>query len=167
MSVKIGRFGPVVQIGTADDNEKPLFAQLPTDKSMETISLEEALELFKLPRTVGELEGEPVIIGAGRFGPYVMHNKLYVSLPKSENPLTVTFETAVKLIREKQQQEQQRHLKTFEEEPKLEILNGRYGPYIAYDGNNYRMPKAWHNKVDELTCEQCMEIVKNAPAKKR
>ena len=167
VAVKIGRFGPVVQIGTADDNEKPLFAQLPADKSMETISLEEALELFKLPRTVGELEGEPVIIGAGRFGPYVMHNKLYVSLPKTENPLTVTLETAVQLIKEKQEQEQKKHLKAFAEDPKLEILNGRYGPYIAYDGNNYRMPKALHGKVDELTLEQCMDIVKNAPAKKR
>jgi len=166
VSVKIGRFGPVVQIGTADDQEKPLFAQLPADKSMETITMEEALELFKLPRTVGTFEEKPVVIGTGRFGPYVMLDKLYVSLPKTEDPMTVTLETAVELIKEKRLQESKKHLKSFAEEPKLEVLNGRYGPYIAYDGNNYRMPKAWHSKIDELTLEQCMEMVKNAPAKK-
>jgi DNA topoisomerase-1 len=96
--VKIGRFGPVVQIGSAEDSEKPRFSQLPSDKSMETITLEEALELFKLPRTVGDYEGTPVVIGAGRFGPYVMHDKKYVSLPKTEDPMTVTLETAIKLM---------------------------------------------------------------------
>ena len=158
--VKIGRFGPVVQIGSADDKEKPRFAQLPAEMSMENITLEEALELFKLPRVVGEYEGEEVVIGTGRFGPYVMHQKKYVSLPKDEDPLAVTLETAIALIEEKRQQEQKRHLKVFEEDPKLEILNGRYGPYIVYDGKNYRMPKNMHAKVDELTYEQCMEIVK-------
>ena len=158
--VKIGRFGPVVQIGSADDKEKPRFAQLPAEMSMENITLEEALELFKLPRVVGEYEGEEVVIGTGRFGPYVMHQKKYVSLPKYEDPLAVTLETAIALIEEKRQQEQKRHLKVFEEDPKLEILNGRYGPYIVYDGKNYRMPKNMHAKVDELTYEQCMEIVK-------
>ena len=158
--VKIGRFGPVVQIGSADDKEKPRFAQLPAEMSMENITLEEALELFKLPRVVGEYEGEEVVIGTGRFGPYVMHQKKYVSLPKDEDPLAVTLETAIALIEEKRQQEQKRHLKVFEEDSKLEILNGRYGPYIVYDGKNYRMPKNMHAKVDELTYEQCMEIVK-------
>ena len=158
--VKIGRFGPVVQIGSADDKEKPRFAQLPAEMSMENITLEEALELFKLPRVVGEYEGDEVVIGTGRFGPYVMHQKKYVSLPKDEDPLAVTLETAIALIEEKRQQEQKRHLKVFEEDPKLEILNGRYGPYIVYDGKNYRMPKNMHAKVDELTYEQCMEIVK-------
>ncbi|MGN1376277.1 MAG: type I DNA topoisomerase, partial [Prevotella sp.] len=123
--VKIGRFGPVVQIGKAEDTEKPRFAQIPTDKSIETISLEEALELFKLPRTVGEFEGLPVIIGTGRFGPYIMHNRKYVSLPKSEDPLTVSLGTAVALIEKKRLQETQRHIKAFSEEPKLEIMNGR------------------------------------------
>ena len=158
--VKIGRFGPVVQIGSADDKEKPRFAQLPAEMSMENITLEEALELFKLPRVVGEYEGDEVVIGTGRFGPYVMHQKKYVSLPKDEDPLAVTLETAIALIEEKRQQEQKRHLKVFEEDSKLEILNGRYGPYIVYDGKNYRMPKNMHAKVDELTYEQCMEIVK-------
>ena len=163
--VKIGRFGPVVQIGSAEDSEKPRFSQLPSDKSMETITLEEALELFKLPRTVGDYEGTPVVIGAGRFGPYVMHDKKYVSLPKTENPMTVTLETAIKLIEQKREQEKQRHIKSFEQDSKLEVLNGRYGPYIAYDGKNYRMPKNLHDKAAELTFEQCMEIVNSTPVK--
>ncbi|MDD5875850.1 MAG: DNA topoisomerase, partial [Prevotellaceae bacterium] len=165
--VKIGRFGPVVQIGSADDEQKPQFAQLPADKRMESITLDEALELFKLPRTVGEFEGSEVVIGAGRFGPYVMHNKKYVSLPKGEDPMTVTLETAVRLIMEKRRQEEQRHIKTFPEDAKLEVLNGRYGPYIAYDGKNYRIPKSQHDKAAELTYEQCMEIVNATPAKKK
>ena len=161
--VKIGRFGPVVQIGSADDNEKPRFSQLPSDKSIETITLEEALELFKLPRTVGQFEGSDVVIGAGRFGPYVMHNKKYVSLPKEEDPMTITLETAIRLIGEKREQEQKRHIKTFDEDTKLEVLNGRYGPYIVYDGKNYRMPKNLHEKAAELTYKECMDIVNNAP----
>jgi DNA topoisomerase-1 len=165
--VKIGRFGPVIQIGAADEEEKPRFSQLPSDKSMETITLEEALELFKLPREIGEYEGEKVIIGAGRFGPYVLHNRKYVSLPKGEDPMTVTLDTAISLIEEKRKQEEQRHIKAFAEEPKLEILNGRYGPYIAYDGKNYRLPKPVHDKAAELTLEECMEIIKAAPTKKK
>ena len=164
--VKIGRFGPVIQIGRAEDSEKPRFAQLPTDKSMESITLEEALELFKLPRTVGEFEGMPVVIGAGRFGPYIMHNKKYVSLPKTEDPMTISLGTAVALIEQKRQQETQRHLKTFDEEPLLEVMNGRYGPYLAYDGKNYRLPKNLHEKAADLTLQECMDII-NAPAKKK
>ena len=164
--VKIGRFGPVVQIGSADDTEKPRFSQLPSDKSIETITLEEALELFKLPRTIGEYEGSDVVIGAGRFGPYVMHNKKYVSLPKGTDPMKVTLEEAIQLIGEKREQEQKRHIKAFDEDAKLEVLNGRYGPYIAYDGKNYRMPKALHEKAAELSYAECMEIVNNAPEPK-
>ena len=165
--VKIGRFGPVVQIGTADDEDKPRFSQLPSDKSMETITLDEALELFKLPRTVGQFEGTDVVIGAGRFGPYVLHNKKYVSLPKDENPMTITLDATINLIQKKRLQEAQRHLKTFEEDANMEVMNGRYGPYIAYKGKNYRMPKALHEKASELTYEQCMDIVNNAPEPKR
>ena len=164
--VKIGRFGPVVQIGSADDTEKPRFSQLPSDKSIETITLEEALELFKLPRTIGEFEGSDVVIGAGRFGPYVMHNKKYVSLPKGTDPMKVTLEEAIQLIGEKREQEQKRHIKAFDEDAKLEVLTGRYGPYIAYDGKNYRMPKALHEKAAELSYAECMEIVNNAPEPK-
>ena len=165
--VKIGRFGPVVQIGAADDEQKPQFAQLPADKRMDEITLDEALELFKLPRTVGQFEGSDVVIGAGRFGPYILHNKKYTSLPKTEDPMTVTLDTAIKLIEEKRLQEAQRHIKQFEEDAKLEILNGRYGPYIAYDGKNYRIPKAQHDKAAQLTYEQCMEIVNATPVKKK
>lgn len=164
--VKIGRFGPVVQIGTAEDDEKPKFSQLPADKSMATITLEEALKLFQLPRTVGQFEGSDVVIGAGRFGPYVLHNKKYVSLPKTENPLKVSLETAIELIEQKRQQEKERHIKSFEQDEKMEVLNGRYGPYIAYDGKNYRLPKIWHDKAADISYEQCMEIIQNTPVKK-
>ena len=165
--VKIGRFGPVVQIGAADDEQKPQFAQLPTDKRMDEITLDEALELFKLPRTVGQFEGSDVVIGAGRFGPYILHNKKYTSLPKTEDPMIVTLDTAIKLIEEKRLQEAQRHIKQFDEDAKLEILNGRYGPYIAYDGKNYRIPKAPHDKAAQLSYAQCMEIVSATPVKKK
>lgn len=164
--VKIGRFGPVVQIGTADDKDKPQFAQLPADKSIETITLEEALELFKLPRELGDFEGSKVSIGTGRFGPYVLHNRKYVSIPKEEDPMTITLERAIKLINEKREAEQKRHLKTFAEDSKLELLNGRYGPYIAYDGKNYRLPKNKMDNVEALTYEECMTIIKEAPEPK-
>ena len=165
--VKIGRFGPVVQIGSADDAEKPLFAQLPAEMSLENITLEEAMELFKLPRQLGKYENLPVAIGAGRFGPYVLHNKKYVSLPKGCDPMAVTLEEAVKLIEGKRMEEVQRHLKKFEEDPKLEVLNGRYGPYIAYDGKNYRLPKNLHDKAAELSYDECMAIVNDTPQKKK
>ena len=163
---KIGRFGPVVQIGTADDNEKPLFAQLPSEISMETMTLEEALELFKLPRTVGDFEGHPVVIGTGRFGPYILHQKKYTSLPKGTDPMAVTLDEAVALINEKRQQEEKRHLKTFTEDSKLEVIDGRYGPYLCYDGKNFRLPKNMHQRAAELTYDECMNII-NTPAKKK
>ena len=158
--VKIGRFGPVVQIGSAEDTEKPLFAQIPADKSMETITLEEALELFRLPRTLGQFEGSDVVIGAGRFGPYVLHQKKYASLPKGADPIAVTLDEAIHLLLEKRQQENQKHLKDFLEDDNLQVLNGRYGPYICYNGKNYRIPKAQHAKAAELTYDECMAIIK-------
>ena len=157
--VKIGRFGPVVQIGTADDVDKPQFAQLPKEQSMETITLEDALDLFKLPRTLGEYEGSSVTIGAGRFGPYILHDKKYTSLSKDDDPMTITIERAIELIEEKRKQDTKKHLKFFTEDMKLEILNGRYGPYISYDGKNYRLPKAMHEKAVDLTYEECMKII--------
>ena len=157
--VKIGRFGPVVQIGSADDKDKPQFAHLPKELSMEALTLEQALDLFRLPRMLGEYEGEPVTVGAGRFGPYVLHAGKYTSLPKGANPLTVTIADAVKLIDEKRKMDTQKHLKSFEEDPKLEVMNGRYGPYIAYDGKNYRMPKSMHERARQLTYDECMKIV--------
>ena len=164
--VKIGRFGPVVQIGTAEDQVKPQFAQLPKEQSMESITLEDALELFKLPRTLGEYEGSPVIIGAGRFGPYVLHEKKYTSLEKDDDPMSITIERAIELIEEKRKQETKKHLKFFTEDMKLEILNGRYGPYLSYDGKNFRLPKALHEKVADLTYEECMKIIESTPVKK-
>ena len=168
VSVKIGRYGPVVQIGSADDAEKPRFAQMPKDKSIETISLPEALELFKLPRTVGTYEGTKVVIGAGRFGPYVMHNKKYVSLPKTDDPMTVTLDRAIELIEAKRKQEKERHIKTFDEDPKLELLKGRFGPYLAYDGKNYRIEKKLHDRAlaGDLSYDECKAIIDNAPKDK-
>ena len=157
--VKIGRFGPVVQIGTADDNEKPTFAQMPKDKSIETITLEEALELFKLPREIGDYQGKPITIGAGRFGPYILYDRKYTSVPKGTDPMSITLDEAVDLIQEKQQEEKRKHLKTFAEDPKLEVLDGRYGPYLVYDGKNYRLPKSMHEKAAELTLEECMKVI--------
>ena len=164
--VKIGRYGPVVQIGTAEDKEKPRFSQLPSNKSMNDITLSEALELFKLPRTIGEFEGKTVTIGAGRFGPYILHDKEYTSLPKEDDPMTITLNEATELIKKKRLQEAQRHLKKFAEDENMEVMNGRFGPYIAYNGKNYRMPKSLHEKAAELTYEECMDVVKNAPEPK-
>ena len=158
VSVKIGRFGPVVQIGTVDDEEKPRFAQMKKGQSMETITLEEALELFKLPRTIGEYEGKTVSVGIGRFGPYIQHNKVYVSLPKTLDPMKVTLEEAEQLILEKRAKEAERHIKKFDEEPDMEILNGRYGPYIAYKGNNYKIPK--DIVPQDLSLKSCLELVR-------
>lgn len=166
--VKIGRFGPVVQIGSADDEEKPRFSQLPKDKSIETITLDEALELFKLPRNLGDYDGSKVSVGVGRFGPYVLHDKKYVSLPKDEDPMTINLETAVELIEEKRKQEKERHIKTFDEDPKLELLKGRYGPYLSYDGKNYHIDKKLHERalVGDMEYAECMDMIKNAPEPK-
>ena len=158
VSVKIGRFGPVVQIGSATDSEKPRFAQLKKDQSIQTITFEEAMDLFKLPRTIGEYEGTEVTIGTGRFGPYVLHNKTYVGLPAQYDPMAITLEEAVELLKQKQQNEEQKHLKQFDGEPELEVLNGRFGPYLRYKGANYKLPKSIEN-IDSLTAEKCMEII--------
>lgn len=166
--VKIGRFGPVVQIGSADDEEKPRFSQLPKDKSIETITLDEALELFKLPRILGDYEGSEISIGVGRFGPYVLHDKKYVSLPKGEDPMTISLDTAIKLIEDKRKQEKERHIKAFDEDPKLELLKGRYGPYLSYDGKNYHIDKKLQERAiaGDMEYAECMEIIKNAPEPK-
>jgi len=157
--VKIGRFGPVIQIGSADDKEKPLFAQLPKELSMGSVTLEEGLELFKLPRVIGDYEGKTVTVSTGRYGPYILHDKKYTSLPKEADPMTITLSEAVALIEGKRKQEAQKHLKIFLEDNKLEILNGRYGPYLVYDGKNYRLPKNLHEKAAELKYEECMAVI--------
>ncbi|MBR5803929.1 MAG: type I DNA topoisomerase [Bacteroidaceae bacterium] len=158
VSVKIGRFGPVVQIGSAEDEEKPRFAQMKKGQTMDNITLEEALELFRLPRTVGELEGLPVTIGSGRFGPYVQHDGKYISVPKGIDPMSITLEEAVALIAEKNQAEANRHIKTLGEgEEMIQILNGRYGPYIAYKGKNYKIPK--DTEPTTLQAIHCLAII--------
>lgn len=163
--VKIGRYGPMVQIGQAGDEEKPVFATMKKGQSTETITLEEALELFKLPRTLGEFEDKEVSVGAGRFGPYIKHDGKYVSLPKDEDPLKVSLEKAVELILAKREAEAKRFIKSFEEDPEMEILNGPYGPYISYKKKNYRLPKDKKESAAGLTFDECMKII-NAETEK-
>jgi DNA topoisomerase-1 len=158
VSVKIGRFGPMAQIGSADDSVKPRFAQLKKNMSIETVSLEEVLDLFKLPRTLGEHEGKDVTVGTGKFGPYIHYGKTYVSVPKTIDPLEITLEEAIDLLKDKEDSDAKKHLKKFEEEPELEIMNGRYGPYIAYNGVNYKIPKSVKDPTT-LTLAVCKEIV--------
>ena len=157
VSVKIGRFGPIVQIGSANDEEKPRFAQMRPGQTLETITLEEALSLFTLPRTLGEFNSETVSIGAGRFGPYIKVGNEYVSLPKGYDPLGITLEEAQQLIEEKRKADAEKVIKTFDEEPELQVLNGRFGPYICYKKSNYKLAK--NIKPAELTLEECMQII--------
>ena len=164
VTVKIGRFGPVVQVGSSDGDTKPRFAQLKKGQTLETITLEEALELFRLPRELGKYLGKTVTVGAGKYGPYVVHNGTYISIPKDIDPLKITFEEAVIMIHKKHVEEEERHLKKFEGAD-MEILNGRYGPYIVYKGNNYRLPKNLHDRVKDLTEEECMQVI-NGQAEK-
>ncbi len=157
VSVKIGRYGPVVQIGSADDTEKPRFAQLQKEYSLETITLEEALGLFRLPRVLGESDGKEVSVGVGRFGPYVRYDKLFVSIPKTMDPLTITLAEAEELIHEKQNAAAKRVIKTFEENPDLQIMNGKYGPYISYEKKNYKIPE--NIEAADLTLNACFKVI--------
>jgi DNA topoisomerase-1 len=157
VSVKIGRYGPLVQVGTPDEEEKPLFASLQKTQSIETITLEEALRLFDLPRSLGEFREKELTVGVGRFGPYIRHNNKFVSLPKGVDPLEITAEEAVELIEAKEKKDREKIIKTFEEDPELQVLNGRYGPYIAYMKKNFKIPKS--QKPEELTLEQCKAII--------
>ena len=161
VSVKIGRYGPIIQIGSVEDEEKPRFAQLPKGMALETITLEEALECFKLPRTLGEFEEKTVSVGVGRFGPYVRHNNAFVSIPKGTDPMSVTLEDAIALIQSKREAAENKIIKTFEEEPGLQILNGRYGPYIAFEKKNYKIPENVDPKdLDLQTCFKVIELQK-------
>ncbi len=157
--VKIGRFGPVVQKGLPDKDDRPTFAQMPKKLSMETITLEEALELFKLPRQIGQYEGKTVTIGTGRFGPYAQHDGKYTSLGRAYDPMTITLEEAIALIEAKRKKESEKHIKSFGERPGLEILNGRWGPYIVCDGKNYRLTKQQKERAAELTLDECLKII--------
>lgn len=157
VSVKIGRFGPVIQIGTVDDEEKPRFAQLGKGLSMETITLEEALESFKLPRTLGEYEEKTATVGIGKFGPYIRHNNVFVSIPKDMDPMTISLEEAIELVKAKREAAEKKIIKTFDEEPELQILNGRYGPYISYQKKNYKIPENVEPK--DLNLETCFKVI--------
>ena len=163
VSVSIGRYGPMAQLGTAEDEQKPRFASLQSGQSLETITLEEALSLFDLPKVIGEYEGEPLTVANGRFGPYVRHKAKYYSLPKDMDPLSCTQEQAIQLIQEKHASEEKSLLKTFAEDAELQIRDGRFGSYMKYKGENYKLPK----DVDpqSLSYEDCMKIVSEAPAK--
>ena len=149
VSVRVGRFGPMAQIGTNDDEEKPRFSSLRRDQRIETITLEEALALFQLPRTIGEYEGKVVVIGVGRFGPYIRHDSKFTSLKKGvDDPYTIDLETAIVRINEKREADIKKVIKLFDEDPDLKLLNGRWGPYIAYGKENIRIPK--DKKVEDF-----------------
>ncbi len=165
VSVKIGRFGPLVQIGDAEGDEKPLFASLLKGQSIATLTLDEALKLFEFPRVLGDFEDAEVSVAIGRFGPYVKHNKKFVSIPKDIEPAEITLDQAIELIQAKRLEEAQRNIKSFDEEPELQILKGRFGPYIAYKKENFKIPKTVTDPA-ALTLEQCMEIINNQPAPK-
>lgn len=157
VSVKIGRYGVVAQIGSASDEEKPKFASLKKGQSIESVSLEEVLELFKLPRTVGEFEGMSVTAAIGRYGAYLAHNGKFYSLPKGSDPLTVTIEEAEAIINEKRHADANKVYKTFTEDPSLQLLNGRYGIYLCKNKVNYKLPKGTDPAT--LTYEDCLKIM--------
>ena len=167
VSVKIGRFGPLVQLGEGDAEEKPQFASLLKGQSVSTITLDEALKLFEFPRTIGEYEDKDVIVAIGRFGPYIKHDNKFVSIPKEYAPAAISLEEAVQLIVEKRETETKKVVKTFAEDADLQILNGRYGIYIAYKKSNYKIPKTIKEPA-ELTFDECKEIIEaqdSAPKK--
>ena len=163
VSVSIGRYGPMAQLGTAEDAEKPRFASLQKGQSLETITLEEALSLFDLPKNIGEYEGEVMTVAVGRFGPYVRHAGKFYSLPKDTDPLSCTAEQAIEIIREKRESEEKSLLKSFTEDADLSIRTGRFGPYLKYKTDNYKLPK----DVDptSMSYDDCMKLIADAPAK--
>ena len=165
--VKVGRFGPVAQIGDTESDEKPRFAGLKKDMSIENVTLEEVLKLFDFPRSLGEYEGKEITVAVGRFGPYIRHDNKFYSLAKTDNPTLVDCERAVEIINEKRQKDLNNIIRTYDQDPELRVMNGRFGPYISYKKSNFKLSKS----VDPatLTYEQCMAIVedpKNAPKKK-
>jgi DNA topoisomerase-1 len=164
LSVRIGRYGPIVQIGNSESENKPRFASLKKGQSIDTITLEEALELFKLPRTVGNYEDSEVIVSAGRFGPYVKHNSVFCSLSKTDDPMILSLERAIELITEKRQKEAEKIIRVFPENLDMKVLNGRYGAYISYKKQNYKISKSKDPK--ELTLSDCLSIVETTEPSK-
>jgi DNA topoisomerase-1 len=164
VSVRIGRYGPMAQIGNSESTTKPRFASLQKGQSIETITLETALDLFKLPRNVGSYESADMMVSVGRFGPYIKHQSEFYSLAKDDDPLTVTIERAIEIIEEKRKKEHQKTIKTFTGDVSIKILNGRYGPYISYNKRNYKIPKG--SNPAELTLEDCTKIIKETEPSK-
>jgi DNA topoisomerase-1 len=162
VSVKISRFGPVAQLGGEDSNndEKPQFASLRNGQHLETITLDEALELFKLPHELGEYENKTVTVAIGRFGPYIKHDNKFVSLGKNDDPFSIELDRAIELIEAKREKDKNAIVKVFDGDEVLQILNGKWGPYIAYKKKNYKIPKT--TKADALTFEDCINIINNS-----
>ena len=165
VSVRVGRFGPMVQIGEASEEEKPRFAGLLKSQSIKTITLEEALSLFKLPRVIGLFEDEEVTIGVGKFGPYARHQGKFYSLGKDDDPFSINLERAIEVIHQKREQDKNKIIQKFDENPALQILNGRWGPYINLEKENFRIPK--NRKAEELTYEECLQIIEKAREAKK
>ena len=164
VSVKIGRYGPLVQLGDGDSDEKPQFASLLKGQSVSTITLQEALKLFEFPRTLGTYENQPVTVAIGRFGPYIRHDNKFISIPKTLQPTTVTLDDAIALIASKRDADNRKIVKTYPLDPDLQLLQGPYGVYISYKKTNYKIPKTISDP-STLTLEQCREII-NTPAPK-
>ncbi|MEY3237426.1 MAG: topoisomerase [Bacteroidota bacterium] len=163
---RIGRFGPMIQVGDEQvDGEKPQFASLQKDQSIGSITLEEALELFKMPRTLGEFEELVVKANVGRFGPYIQHGKMFASIPKEESPMNITYERAVEIILEKRESDANKLIKSFTEQEDMQLLNGRWGPYLKIGKNNFKLPKG--TEAEKLTYDECITISKNQPKGKK
>ena len=168
VSVKIGRYGAIAQLGkpsVEEGAEKPQFASLRTGQHIETITIEEVLKLFELPRELGDFENKKVTVNIGRFGPYVRHDNKFVSLKSDDDPFTVTLERATELIRLKREKDQKAVIKIFDSDPEIKVLNGRWGPYISYKKKNYKIPKKVN--ADELTLEECKKIIESALSKSK
>ena len=162
LSVKIGKYGPLAQIGTVEEEEKPIFASLRKEQSIESITLEEALDLFKLPRQVGEYEGKVMTVAIGRFGPYIRHDAAFYSLPKTDDPMEVTTERSIEIIEEKREAEKNKLIMSFGENGEIQVLNGRFGPYFTFEKVNYKIfPKGTDPKT--LTLERCKELIAAQP----
>ena len=160
---KLGKFGPYVQIGENEDDPKPKYASLRTGQFIESIKLEEALELFKLPREIGEFEGEMMIAAIGKFGPYIRHNGKFYSIGKDQDPLSISVEESIELIHAKRKADAEKFIKVFEENPDVQVLKGRYGPYIKVGRKNVKIPKG--KEPEDLTLEECLELAEKAPAR--
>lgn len=166
VSVKIGRYGPMIQLGDGEGEEKPQFASLLKGQSVSSITLEEALKLFEFPRHLGEFEGKEVTVAIGRFGPYVKHNGAFTSIPKDMSPAMLTLAEAEELIVAKRAEEARKLIKEFSEEPGMQILNGRFGPYLTFNKNNYKIPKSVTDP-SSLTLEDCRALIADQDSKPR